>query len=202
MTPDRLGLLIGAVFGLIYVVVNAGELDAPAGPLLQGLGVLAFIGVLAALRRGARETLRGSRRRQRLRARLPGRRGCRGDRHHRGDRGAQRPARPRRRRLPWVSLVVGTHFLALARIWGAPSLAWTGAGIALMEQSGSGWPPATRRRRQSRSRASARARSFSPAACGPPRADHRSARWCRSHASSTTAACAPEGSGDAAAIAS
>jgi hypothetical protein len=47
MTPERLGLVIGAVFGLIHVVVNAGELPSPAGPLLHVLG--AGIAVLSAL---------------------------------------------------------------------------------------------------------------------------------------------------------
>jgi hypothetical protein len=80
--------------------------------------------------------------------------------------------------LPWVSLVVGTHFLALARIWRARPH-WRGSARAshCWERSGLGWPPATRRRRRLRwSRALARARCCSPAACGPPRADNRSAQ--------------------------
>ena len=40
--------------------------------------------------------------------------------------------------LPWVSLVAGTHFLALAWVWRAPSLAWIGAGIALLGAIGLG----------------------------------------------------------------
>jgi len=138
MTPDRLGLLIGAVFGLVYVVVNAGELDAPAGPLLQGLGVLAFVGVLAALRRGH--------------ARPSGNRAGSSDfgRGYQlvvvaeviaiiaGIAALNGPLDLEDGVLPWVSLVVGTHFLALARIWRAPSLAWTGAGIALLGAIGLG----------------------------------------------------------------
>jgi hypothetical protein len=32
--------------------------------------------------------------------------------------------------LPWITFVVGVHFLGLARVWSAPSLAWLGAAIA------------------------------------------------------------------------
>jgi hypothetical protein len=49
MRPDRLGLVIGATFGLIYVEVNAGAVPSPVGPLLRVLGVIAFVGVLVAL---------------------------------------------------------------------------------------------------------------------------------------------------------
>jgi hypothetical protein len=142
VTPDRLGLVIGAVFGLVYVVVNAGVLPSPAGPLLQVLGVAAFIGVLAALRRGTRTRAAGS--------------------------GAERGFGPGYRRvvaaevaaavvgivllngpldlsqgvLPWVSFVVGVHFLALARVWEEPSLGWLGPGALLL--TGSLWGAARR----------------------------------------------------------
>jgi hypothetical protein len=32
--------------------------------------------------------------------------------------------------LPWITFVVGVHFLGLAKVWSAPSLAWLGAGLA------------------------------------------------------------------------
>lgn len=41
MRPDRLGLVIGAIFGLVYVEVNARAVPSPAGPLLQVLGAIA-----------------------------------------------------------------------------------------------------------------------------------------------------------------
>ena len=129
MTPDRLGILIGAVFGLIYVVVNAGSLDSPAGPVLQGLGVLAFVGVLVALRR--KPPAGGS---------APGGFG----RGYRlvvaaevvaavaGIVALNGPLDLPEGVLPWISFVVGVHFLALARVWGEPSLAWVGGGIAVL----------------------------------------------------------------------
>ena len=33
--------------------------------------------------------------------------------------------------LPWVTIVVGVHFLPLARMWSAPSLARVGVALAL-----------------------------------------------------------------------
>lgn len=38
--------------------------------------------------------------------------------------------------LPWVTFVVGVHFLGLVRGWKAPSLSWLGAGMALCGASG------------------------------------------------------------------
>lgn len=49
MAKNGVGLVIGAVFGLIYVVVNAAALGAPVGPVLQVLGVAAFVGLLVVL---------------------------------------------------------------------------------------------------------------------------------------------------------
>ncbi|MGI8593821.1 MAG: hypothetical protein ACR2ML_05555 [Solirubrobacteraceae bacterium] len=34
--------------------------------------------------------------------------------------------------LPWVSFVVGAHFFGLAKVWDESSLAWLGAGIAVL----------------------------------------------------------------------
>lgn len=129
MTPDRLGILIGAVFGLIYAVVNAGRLDSPTGPLLQGLGVLAFVGVLVAMRRerpaAGYATGGGFGRGYRLVvtaevvAAVVGIVALNG------------PLDLPEGVLPWISFVVGGHFLALARVWGEPSLAWVGGAIAV-----------------------------------------------------------------------
>ena len=43
----NIGALIGGSFGLVYVLVNAGALGAPAGPVLQVAGVLVFVALLA-----------------------------------------------------------------------------------------------------------------------------------------------------------
>jgi hypothetical protein len=138
MTPNRLGLVIGAVFGLIYVVVNARALPSPVGLLLQVLGAVAFVGVLVALRR-ARTTETGD------------------DAPRRGSgqgywlvvaaevaAGAvgivllNGPFDLPQGVLPWVSFVVGVHFFGLAKIWGESSLGWLGAGIAVLGVLGLG----------------------------------------------------------------
>jgi hypothetical protein len=49
MTGQRIGSLVGAVFGLVYVVVNAGPLPSAAGLVVRLVGVLAFVVVVAAL---------------------------------------------------------------------------------------------------------------------------------------------------------
>lgn len=42
MTPEKLGSVIGAVFGLIFVMVNTGSSPAAIALLLRVLAVLAF----------------------------------------------------------------------------------------------------------------------------------------------------------------
>lgn len=51
MTLGRVGSLIVGVFALIYVVVNAGARPSAAAPVLRALGVVAFAGLLVAIRR-------------------------------------------------------------------------------------------------------------------------------------------------------
>ena len=51
MTSQRLGLLIGSVFGLVFVQVNAGALPTGIGTVCRVVGGLAFLLVLAGLRR-------------------------------------------------------------------------------------------------------------------------------------------------------
>lgn len=132
MRPDRLGLVIGATFGLIYVEVNAGAVPSPVGPLLRVLGVIAFVGVLVALRRARMAQT--------------------GDGAFRGGFGrgywlvvaAEVAAGVAgiallnglldlpRAVLPWISFVVGVHFFGLAKVWRQSSLGWLGAGIAVL----------------------------------------------------------------------
>jgi len=52
-TPRRLGSLIGAVFGLVYLLANAGPLPSGAAISLRGLAGIAFIAVLWAIARSA-----------------------------------------------------------------------------------------------------------------------------------------------------
>jgi hypothetical protein len=54
MAPEKLGSLIGAVFGLVFVLVNAATLPTGIGTVVGGLGVVAFLAVLVELRRPRR----------------------------------------------------------------------------------------------------------------------------------------------------
>ena len=136
MTPDRLGLVIGAIFGLLYMVANAGALPSPSGPILIVLGVLAFVGVLLALRRrGTTQPRPGA----------PGRGFGRGYWLVVAAEGVAAvvglvllngPLDLPEAGLPWVSFVVGVHFVGLARVWDEASLAWVGAGIATLGAAG------------------------------------------------------------------
>ncbi|GAA0953069.1 hypothetical protein [Actinocorallia libanotica] len=138
MSPDRLGLLIGAAFGLVWVEVNAGAAPSPVDLVLRVIGALAFAGILAAL----------------LRAGGP-----------RPDGGAGRPGFGRGYWLvvaaeavafvggnallngpldlpdgvlAWIAVVVGVHFVALAKVWREPSIGWVGGGVALLGLIGLG----------------------------------------------------------------
>jgi hypothetical protein len=131
VTANRLGLLIGAVFGTIYVVVNAGALGGPVGPLLQVVGVAALVGLLivvfrsrpapaAAAAGGAVGFGRGywAVVAAEVVAFFAGTAVLRG------------PLALPLAVLPWITFVVGVHFLGLAKVWSAASLAWLGAGLA------------------------------------------------------------------------
>lgn len=138
MGDARLGLMIGATFGLVYVLVNAGVQPAPLGLLLRLLGVGAYVAVLLSLRRRPASSA------------------------------ASAEGRPAFTRsywlvvagevaafvagnlilnvvldlplavLPWVTFVVGVHFLVLARLWSASSLSWLGAALAVCGVAGLG----------------------------------------------------------------
>lgn len=49
MSHERLGALIGGVFGLVFVLVNSDELPSDTGLVIQVLGVVAFIGMVGML---------------------------------------------------------------------------------------------------------------------------------------------------------
>ncbi|QJY45827.1 hypothetical protein [Pseudonocardia broussonetiae] len=126
----NIGALVGGSFGLVYVLVNAGALGTPAGPAVQAAGVLAFVALLVAV----------------LRRRGTGPAGP--PRFTRGYWlvvlaeavaivvGAQVLTALGLPPLPWVTVVVGVHFLPLARMWSAPSLARVGVALALCGAAG------------------------------------------------------------------
>jgi hypothetical protein len=45
MSNEKLGVLIGAIFGLIFIWVNAGELSSALATSLRVLGVVALLGL-------------------------------------------------------------------------------------------------------------------------------------------------------------
>ena len=134
---QRLGSLIGAGFGLIYVEVNAGALAAPAAAALRIAGGVAFAGLVAVL--AAR--------------RDPG---ARADGAARGGFGPRYglvvaaevaaivagvallngPLDRPRAAVAWVSVVVGVHFFALAALWRVSLFRWLGAAIVVCGLAG------------------------------------------------------------------
>lgn len=132
MTPNRAGLVIGAAFGLVYVLVNATALASPAGRVVQAVGVVAFVAVLVALWRARSAPIGEGPPREGfgpvywivLAAELVAMFG--------GNLLLNGPLALPEGVLPWITLVVGVHFLPLGRLWRAPSLGWLGAGLAVL----------------------------------------------------------------------
>lgn len=113
MTREDRAPLIGAVFGLVYVVVNAGSLSSAVALPLRILAVIAFVGLVVALRR------------------RPGKEGS-GVQFGRGYRlvvlGEVVAAvvgyvviatafDAKYAPLAWITTVVGVHFVLLAVVW-------------------------------------------------------------------------------------
>ncbi len=129
MSPEKLGSVIGAAFGLVFVVVNTGSLPTAPAALLRGLAVVAFVAVLiAALRRSG-----------------PG--GTRAPAGGGFGRGywlvvaaevvaiwgglalLNGPLATPQAAVPWIASVVGAHFVALAVVWRNPLFHWLGAAL-------------------------------------------------------------------------
>lgn len=131
MSGNQVGMIIGGTFGLVFVLVNGAALGTPAGTVVQGLGVAVFVALLVALIR-QRGGEAGGRPPQFSRAywlvvlaefvaifagaQVLGALGLPG--------------------LPWVTFVVGVHFLPLARMWRTPPLAWVGGLLAVCGVAG------------------------------------------------------------------
>jgi hypothetical protein len=49
MSRDASAGFVGAIFGLVFVLVNAGELDRPYDVVVRGLGIAAFVAVAVLL---------------------------------------------------------------------------------------------------------------------------------------------------------
>jgi hypothetical protein len=123
---------------LIYVEVNAGSLPSPADPLLRVLGVIAFVAVLVALLRARRARTGAGTNRPGfgrgywlvVAAEVAAFAG--------GNALLNGPLDLPRAVFPWISFVVGVHFIGLAKVWRESSLAWVGAGIAALGAFGLG----------------------------------------------------------------
>lgn len=135
MGSPRTGALIGAVGGVLFVVLNAGALGSPTNLALRVLGVAAFAFVLwwSVLRRSAAGP--GPRPAPAaLRTYLL----CVAGEVVAIPLGAQvlvRAVGHPELVLPWVVLVVGVHFLPFARTFRVPlfaALAWTLVALGLL----------------------------------------------------------------------
>ncbi len=124
-------MIIGGTGGLVFVLVNAAALGTPAGPVVQGIGVAAFVGLLVALYRN-RSTGAGG----------PPPQFTRGYwiivllevvAIFAGSQVMNALGLPP---LPWVTIVVGLHFVPLGRMWKAPTLLWAGVVIAACGAAG------------------------------------------------------------------
>jgi hypothetical protein len=131
MTPEKLGSLIGAVFGLVFVLVNAATLPPGIGTLVRVLGVVAFLLVLVALRRPRRSVA----------VARPARGGL-GMGYWLvvaaevlafpvGVRVLSGPLDAPDGGVAWVALIVGLHFNVLAVVWAERLFHWLGASMAL-----------------------------------------------------------------------
>jgi hypothetical protein len=131
MTPQKLGLLIGAVLGLVFVLVNSATLPTGIATVLRVAGIAVFLLVLVAIRRPSRP------------AAADGAGGMGFGPGYWlvvgaeviaivvGVRLLSGPLDVPDAGVAWVALVVGLHFVALAVVWGQPSFHWLGGSIAL-----------------------------------------------------------------------
>jgi len=120
--------LIGAAFGLVFVLINTSPLATAIAVPLRVLGVVAFLAVVIALRRPGPAA---------------GTRAGGGDFSRRywlvvaaevlaiwfGLALLNGPLHTPHAAVAWVSSVVGAHFLALALVWRNPLFHWLGAAL-------------------------------------------------------------------------
>ncbi|GAA3429426.1 hypothetical protein ACWDTT_28800 [Streptosporangium sandarakinum] len=146
------GLLIGAVFGAVFVIVNAGDpLDTVTATLLRVVACVAAVSVMVMWFRTARRERpapQEARRNMFSRAYLAvvaaeavllfG-----------GLRVLAALGHPEQANVAWVAFVVGVHFIALAPVWKDRSIAVPGvvltvlgvAGLVLAATAAVAWVP-------------------------------------------------------------
>lgn len=134
MPGQRIGSMVAAVFGLVYVWVNTDLLPTWVAWILRGLGLLAFAAIVFAVWRSRTDP-------------APDRRSSRGGSPFGraywlvvaievvalfgGLRILAGPLEHPEGGVAWVSVVVGVHFLALAAVLHAPFFTWLGAAVTL-----------------------------------------------------------------------
>lgn len=127
MSAQRLGSIVGAVFGLVYVLVNAGPLPRAVGIPLQALGLAAFAVVVVAVARaddhGGQPPTAGSRGAYRLVVAAEVAALAAGLAALNGPLDAPQAG------VAWVSFVVGVHFVALGAVFREPLFHWLGGAI-------------------------------------------------------------------------
>ena len=135
MSGAKLGSMIGAVGGLVFIMSNSGALSGPWPVVLRVLGVIAFAAVVALV----------------LRARVVGK----GVEPSQGQLRAygltvlgevaaivignrilvavfELPTAT----LPWVATVLGAHFLVFAKVFREPVFVWLGAAVTVCGVAG------------------------------------------------------------------
>jgi hypothetical protein len=134
MRSQRLGLLIGSVFGLVFVEVNSGALPTAVGVVVRVVGGLAFLLVLIGI---------GRLRPIPISARPAHAAGIGFGRGYwlvvagevvaivAGARLLSGPLDAPRAGVAWVAFVVGAHFVGLAVVWAEPIFGRLGGSIAV-----------------------------------------------------------------------
>lgn len=131
MKSNQIGRLIGAMFGLVFVLVNAGALPLAVSIPLRVLAIAAFIGLFIALRRvgvpqaaAGRTAPRTFGRGYRLVVATEVVAGLVGILVINGLLHAPHAT------VAWIALVVGLHFFGLAAVWRVASLRWLAAAMS------------------------------------------------------------------------
>jgi hypothetical protein len=134
MGNKRIGTLIGATFGLVFVVVNAGSLPAGVALALRTVAVLALVGLVAYL--FIRPPLSSTADRTPRAAGMGFTRGywwvviAEVVAIYAGLMVITRVFDAPEANVAWIALVVGVHFAGLAIIWKQPVFHWLGAALA------------------------------------------------------------------------
>ncbi|WP_181019811.1 hypothetical protein [Nonomuraea typhae] len=132
------GLLVGAVFGAVFVVVNAGSpLDDVVAVALKAAACLAALGVAAMWMAGVKR----ERERAEPRRRMYGRGylvvvGLEVVALFGGLRVMAVMGVPEKAAVAWVAFVVGVHFVALAPVWKDWSIGVVGLVLTLLGVAG------------------------------------------------------------------